>query len=600
MEQAHPTEETWESSESYELVGRHIKNEWLAELLLAGNELVIELWIRAVHDEHVPGYNSLSSDQLRRELPVTVGFMIQAFRAGDLEVPRQNAYSAIRRRLEQGFHLSWIQASLYILQNVVMRIVDNEDISLSKLYQTLLSTTEMYTLVSLMVAEVYEELRNEQQRENDVLYEAAKGKRELQTLLDASKVLTSTLESQDIPNKIVMMAAEAVQADYAVAYLLNTTPSALPNIAYYSRTSKARHAIRHMEQMAASGEEGSCRAELIQDLADQKPILFNSYTESPKSLRPLLGTAGSGILVPLRQKGSMIGSFALLCLEPNSFSESDLSLATALADLGSIAIENSRLYEYERRIAETLQRSFLPEELPGIEGYGIAAFYKPAMSEAVIGGDFYDVFPVSGGEIAIVVGDVSGKGLHAAVSTAMAKYMIRGYAVDDPRPAVVMRKFNKAFCVHKSDSDFITVLYGLLTPDEGLFRYVAAGHFPPLVHSAHVPPDNLVASTGMIVGVSLDATFEEKSFELDAGDALLVYTDGATDVRKEEGRLETEGLNDLFIKHADSPADEAVDRIFADIKDLAVGELPDDIVILMLKRLNSGPEKGSSHPTQCL
>ena len=131
----------------------------------------------------------------------------------------------------------------------------------------------------------------------------------------------------------------------------------------------------------------------------------------------------------------------------------------------AIALENRRLWEQEREQARTLQRSFLPVIPRTLEGLELGELYAPSQQEVELGGDFYDLFPVEHGRFGVVIGDVCGKGLTAAVYTAMAKYALRHYAFDDPSPAEVMRKTNRSLCRQITEEGlFISIIYAMSLP----------------------------------------------------------------------------------------------------------------------------------------
>src|SRR5207249_11626115 len=121
-------------------------------------------------------------------------------------------------------------------------------------------------------------------------------------------------------------------------------------------------------------------------------------------------------------------------------------LAAAVANQAAVAIRVSQAYEHERNVAETLQRSFMPNVGARLKNFDLGQTYHPALQEAQVGGDFYDVFPLPEGRVALLMADVSGKGLPAAMQTAMVKYMLRAYAIEDPAPASVLERLNQGVC----------------------------------------------------------------------------------------------------------------------------------------------------------
>lgn len=421
--------------------------------------------------------------------------------------------------------------------------------------------------------------------QNAILYEEAKGKRELITLLEASRLFSSSLNTSDILAKMAKMATEAVRIDIAMVFILDYKQERSRHIAHYSNGINATKAIQHIADILIPDEKKSIFDTLGQDFIDGKALIFNTAEEFSEQFLPLTGEIGSVSIIPLRHKDTLLGAFVLASFDQNVFTESELYLATGLADLAAVAIENAQLYEHERNIAEAMQRSILPTSLPSIKGYEAAVFYKPAMAEAEIGGDFYDIFITSKDKIGVVIGDVSGKGLKAAVSTAMGKYLARAYAVEDPSPASVLKRFNRAYYEMVQEYSFMTAFYGILCPEANVFTYVSAGHDPPLLYSAKTGRVEQIPTGGLSLGICEDVVYVERELRLQPGDVLLLYTDGATDARVGNTRLGVEGLQELFQRTVSGSAEEIVRNTSEGIRQLSNGRITDDIALVVLKRL---------------
>jgi GAF domain-containing protein len=420
--------------------------------------------------------------------------------------------------------------------------------------------------------------------QNAILYAEAQGKWELRLLLEASRLFSSSLDTQDILNKMAKMATEAVRADLTVVFVLDRLKRRSHRIVHYARNKKATDAIQHVLKALSTESEDTDLKIFGPNFSKGKPLLFAKGTDLPDGLHSLVGIIESGLVVPLRYKRSLLGAFVLASLSQHTFAEDSLSLITGLADLASIAIENAQLYEYERNIAETFQRSFLPSQLPDIPGYETAAYYRSAMAEAEVGGDFYDVFVTNEGNVGIVIGDVSGKGLKAAVTTAMGKYMIRAYVVENSSPSSVLTRFNRAFYENVPEFSFMTAFYGILNPQSNTFTYTSAGHDPPLLYSSETGQVTQISTYGLCLGIDADEKYVEKQVQLQPGDALFLYTDGATDVKGDSDRLRIERLTDLFLSHVHETAEQITADVSSGIWRYSRGKLPDDVVIVVLKR----------------
>ncbi len=303
-----------------------------------------------------------------------------------------------------------------------------------------------------------------------------------------------------------------------------------------------------------------------------------------------------GYLFVLRSRDqAAIGLLCLLDSNPRLRQNDSAGFALALAAQASVTLENARLFaalqaahDKQRDIAETMQASLLPTVPPRVGVIEFAHKYQAALEEALIGGDFYDLFSLGGPRLGLVLADVSGKGLKAAVQTAMLKYTLRGFAFEAPdNPGQVLARVNDVLCSPMSSHDgFVTLFYGVLDTDTGALVYSSAGHEPPLHRTLAtglaVP---LPAGDGLALGVMPGGTYAECRAALAPGDLLLLYTDGLTEARAEGGAfLELDGLAAL-LPAADVPADTAVTDLYAAVTKFAANVRRDDVAILALRRL---------------
>ena len=181
--------------------------------------------------------------------------------------------------------------------------------------------------------------------------------------------------------------------------------------------------------------------------------------------------------------------------------------------------------ERQLRLAANIQRRMLPRVVPDHPLYDIAVHYEPSFE---VGGDFYDLFEV-GGRLAIAVGDVVGKGVPAAMLMSLVRTSFRAHAEGGGSPAEVLSRVNRDLVRDSLDSEFATMWFGLLDPADGSLACAGAGHEPPMIVRAAGGCDEL-AIGGLVVGIDADAAYEVQHATLAPGDALVAYTDGATDV----------------------------------------------------------------------
>ncbi|WP_435061783.1 PP2C family protein-serine/threonine phosphatase [Amycolatopsis thermoflava] len=247
--------------------------------------------------------------------------------------------------------------------------------------------------------------------------------------------------------------------------------------------------------------------------------------------------------------------------------------------------EADRERERLTRLSRTLQETLLPPGLPDVPGLRAAGYYRAAPTE-MIGGDFYDLFPLSPGRWAFFIGDVCGKGAEAAVLTSLARYTLRAAAVQEPDPGSVLRTLNAVLLqdYRAPEGRFCTVLFGLLEPDGDGFRVelAAGGHPPALRIAADGTVHPMDTPGGRLLGVFPDACVTTAVARLAPGEALFLYTDGLIEARDARGALVGEGrLASVASGFAGLDADAIVDRLGRLLSDLDEG-VTDDTAALVL------------------
>ncbi|MFD9004770.1 PP2C family protein-serine/threonine phosphatase [Streptomyces sp. NPDC059582] len=250
-----------------------------------------------------------------------------------------------------------------------------------------------------------------------------------------------------------------------------------------------------------------------------------------------------------------------------------------------------------RQLATTLQATLLPPTLVNVPGLDVAAHYHIASVDEV-GGDFYDLFPLTGGTWGLFLGDVCGKGAAAAAVTSLARYTLRAAAVYDPDPAAVLGNLNTVLNHEYNGHDprFCTVVFGLLTPDgdQGGFRITLAsgGHPPALLIRADGTADYLPTPGGQLIGVLPDAHIATTTVRLDPGDTLLLHTDGLTEAHTavRGDRYGDEALLDFARDLAPTTASRTIAAIRELLDTLGTG-VDDDTAVLAVSVPETDPEE---------
>jgi serine phosphatase RsbU (regulator of sigma subunit) len=239
--------------------------------------------------------------------------------------------------------------------------------------------------------------------------------------------------------------------------------------------------------------------------------------------------------------------------------------------------------ERDHTIAEHLQAGFLPPSLPRLEGWDVAAYYQPAIQPYRVGGDFYDLFLLPSGRVGLAVGDVTGKGLRAAVHTAMARNFLRAYAFENEDPAAVLARLDAALYAYTPDEVFVSLVFAVLDPADGRFLCANAGHEAPMLLEASGLCMRL-CSHAMVLGIAPGSTCRVQSGQLDPGDLLLFYTDGASDAWGHCGASGTDRLEQVFRQAADKPARKIVHHLARAVQSAGPTRCTDDVCFLVMRR----------------
>ncbi|HET9443246.1 MAG TPA: GAF domain-containing SpoIIE family protein phosphatase, partial [Acidimicrobiales bacterium] len=289
-------------------------------------------------------------------------------------------------------------------------------------------------------------------------------------------------------------------------------------------------------------------------------------------------------------RGRVLGVLALASLDGGRvYDEDDLPFVEDLAGRAAVAIDNARSHTERGEVARTLQRSLLPASLPRIPGVELAQGYHP-MGAAEVGGDFLEVFPLGDGRWGVSMGDVCGKGVGAASLTALARYTVRAAATVERRPEPVLRLLNRTILDTDVGERFCTIAHAVVTPGPASVRVTLAcgGHPLPFLVSADgsVCP---VGRPGTVIGLFEDIDVDEVDLVLAPGDALVLYTDGLTEVRNPQGEFAPDLLEDALRESAGGTAQSMVDVVERRVRAYEDGFPRDDTALLVVKATGAPP-----------
>ncbi len=287
---------------------------------------------------------------------------------------------------------------------------------------------------------------------------------------------------------------------------------------------------------------------------------------------------GEGKLADVRILDSSSDELGRLSQALNKMAE---DLLMSRENLRRVTAESERNLK-ELQIAQDIQRSFLPREMPQLLNVEICGCCLPAR---LVGGDFYDVIVLDSHRIGILIADVSGKGVPAALFMALSRSLIRAYATERPTALEALSFFNKQIAGDNAAAMFVTVFFMTLERDAGHLSYINAGHNPPILIRRGMPEVSLLDDSGIALGVTMEAGISEHTIPIEPGDMLVLYTDGVTEAMNR--RHDEYGLDRLIAAvraHGNLPIGDIMQAVRDDVAVFA-GDEPqsDDITLLLLR-----------------
>jgi phosphoserine phosphatase RsbU/P len=396
---------------------------------------------------------------------------------------------------------------------------------------------------------------------------------DVQALTDSA---LSRLDAESLLAELLDRTREILAADTAAVLLLDQSARELIATATAGLEEEVRQGVRIPLGAGFAGRIAAERKPVILDRVDEttvvNPILL------AKGIRTLLG-------VPMMAGGRVIGVMHVGSLAGRRFTTEDSALLQVAADRAAAAV-SAILARADRVAAGALQRSLLPTALPRVAGAELAARFIPG--HGVVGGDWYDVFFLPSGELSMVVGDVAGSGLPAAVIMGRMRSALRAYALETSDPADVLARLDRKM-QHFEPGALATVLYAVFEPSLQTARISAAGHLPPVLALPGHSGELASVDADLLIGADATTSRRSTTVTIPPGGLLCMCTDGL--VERREYPLD-EGLDRLCKAVQAGP----VDAVCAATMAALVGneEVGDDIALLMFRRLESGGQAASS------
>jgi serine phosphatase RsbU (regulator of sigma subunit)/anti-sigma regulatory factor (Ser/Thr protein kinase) len=408
---------------------------------------------------------------------------------------------------------------------------------------------------------------------------AADRLRDLQSITDAA---LSYLPLEGLLNELLNRIVGILGADTSAILLLEDDDSTLIPRAAKGLEEEVERRVRipvgrgFAGRVAATGRP-------VRILNVAQADIYNPILRE-KGLQSLLGA-------PLLVEGKVIGVLHVGTLTERHFDDEDVELLQRAADRAALAI-SSRLTERERGLADALQRSLMPR-LPDLPAVALAGRYLPAAAER-IGGDWYDAFLLPDGRLGLTIGDVVGRGFHAAAIMGQLRSGLRAYALDGMPPSEVLERLSRLLR-QLEPGRTATVVYLAIDPHGGGLTIATAGHPPPLVHKPGAAPRLLDLPGSVPLGATRHVRYEDHELDLEPGTLLLLYTDGLVE-RPGEGLDESLDRLVSAVESGDLNLEHLGDRL-VDVL-LPEGSNLDDAALLMARALPLGDALVAQFPAE--
>jgi serine phosphatase RsbU (regulator of sigma subunit)/anti-sigma regulatory factor (Ser/Thr protein kinase) len=411
--------------------------------------------------------------------------------------------------------------------------------------------------------------------------------RELHAMRTVSQFMVTGMELESLLRLIINELVEAIGAGHGTLFLIEEESGELVSRLLLEDSGMMKE-TRFRINEGIAGHVATTGQVLNIPEASEDPRCLHAFDEiSGYQIRTVLAA-------PMRNpQGKIIGVVQLLNKQGGAFTARDERLLEAMAAQAAISIENARLYEQEiqQRLlnqeletARIIQKSFLPQTIPQYPGWNIGAFWRPMREVA---GDYYDFYALPDGRLAVVIADVSGKGVPAALFMALSVTVLRFAMGLNFSPGELLDRANQAIIADQQSRMFATVFVGYLDLEKSRLQYASAGHNPPMLFRAGGQRCEFLEASGVAMGLFEAARFSEGEVTLDEGDILVLYTDGITEVfNAQEEEFGEARLARLVIANAGRSAQALSDLVVEAARAFAVEDgMVDDETLIVIKRL---------------
>jgi serine phosphatase RsbU (regulator of sigma subunit) len=452
---------------------------------------------------------------------------------------------------------------------------------LSENEEQLLLALSAQLAVAVQNARLHEETKLADEERREALEAEREASRRLQALYEISRVFSESLSLDLTLDAVTRTIVETLGVDAASLRMPDERGAALEPVAMHVRDDRMEEpmrAILSLPQPLTPARPSAFRG--------GRPILLDARSASAlgpafRPLVPFLEKGSSAAVIPLATQADILGTLTLVSLDPGRpVAGTTLEAALSIAAQAALALDNARLYQQQKQFSDSMQRSLLPRARPVTEGLEVGAVYASS-ARMEVGGDVYDFLDLADGRLAVVLGDVTGHGIDAAADMAMAKFVFRSLAREHSDPPEFLAAANEIVVEEIGDGKFITMLYLTADGRSGELACASAGHPPPrIVRGGEVAP---LGVGGLALGIAAAQEYEAERVQLGPGDAVVLFTDGLVEARRDGEMYGEDRLDSALAVHAALPAEQLAQALVEDCRAFA-GELADDCAVVVVRR----------------
>jgi serine phosphatase RsbU (regulator of sigma subunit) len=496
-------------------------------------------------------------------------------------------------------HLASVQAALEEAEieavHAVPLVAQGDVIGLLAVYPSQGSalTDDQSALIAALAAQIavavqnaglHEDLKRQEAEQKRAREAEGVAARRLSALYEISRSFAHSLSLDETLDAIATTVVELLEVDVAVIRVPDDRGDLLTQHVHVAgpQLEPAMNAVFEKPEHVIPSP---ARRRLVQGQAVR--VDATSAAELGRSHRllvPFLERGSTAAVVPIATPSELLATLTIVSLDPERpLTDETLDTALFVAAQAALAVDNARLYQQQKAFTDSMQRSLLPRFRPHVAGLEIGAVYESSALVGV-GGDVYDYLKTGDRRLAIVLGDVTGHGIDAAADMAMAKFVFRSLARLYPEPAAFLTAANDVVVEEIGSGKFITMLYLTIDAEVGEVACASGGHPPPRLLHEDGTVESLEAN-GLVLGIESRQPYEELRRPFEPGAAVVLYTDGVVEARR-QGELYGEArLDRLVEEHRDLPAQDLAEVVLANCRHWVGGELRDDCAVVVVRRL---------------